>query len=278
MSFAALMVNVEIDSSTDARVRLAAGLAERFASTLIGVAASVLPPYPCENGYFVTRAFVEQEHRDIRAALKRTEAAFRAAAGRCGEPGGPALEWRSAIDLPENLVVAQARSADLVIVGKALEQLDIARSLDPGTAILKAGRPVLVVPPGVENLKAERVLIGWKDCREARRAVKDALPLLRGAASVAITEVCGDGGEAAGQQHADDVAQYLTRHRISVGNVTAPAATASVADHLIEAARLEGADLIVAGGYGHSRVGEWVFGGVTRGLLRSSPICCLFAN
>ena len=294
MSFATLMVHVEIesrtgrhtegdpepelDAATDTRVRLAASLAERFASTLIGISASVLPPYPAENGYFVTQTFFEQEHRDILAALKRTDAAFRSAvvAGRAS--GGLNLEWRSAIDLAENYVVAEARSADLVIVGQARGSVDIARSLDPGTAILKTGRPVLVVPPGVDRLKAERVLVGWKDSREARHAVQGALPLLRGATTVAIVEVCGGGEEDAARRRVDDVAQYLTRHRVAVSSVNAVAATGSVAGQLIEAATRADADLIVAGGYGHSRLGEWIFGGVTRDLLRSSPVCCLFAN
>jgi nucleotide-binding universal stress UspA family protein len=274
MSFATLMVHLELEPKTDARVRLAANLADRFASPLIGISASVLPPYPSENAYFVTKEFVEREHRDIGAALKRTEARFRAAA----ESYGVKLEWRSAIDLPENYVVSEARSADLVIVGQARETVDICRSLDPGTAILKAGRPIMVVPPGVDSLKAERILVGWKDTREARRAVQESLPLLQAARSVVVLEVCDDGAESAGRQHVDDVAQYLARHGISIGSATAAVTTKHVADQLIESARAEGADLIVAGGYGHSRLGEWIFGGVTRDLLKSSPVCCLFTN
>jgi nucleotide-binding universal stress UspA family protein len=273
MSFATLMVHVEIAPKTDARVRLAANLAERFASTLIGISASVLPPYPAENAYFVTKEFYEQEHQDILTALKQTEASFRSAVGS----GGRNLEWRAAVDLPETYVVAEARSADLVIVGQSREPVDICRSLDPGTAILKTGRPVLVVPPGVDTLKAERILIGWKDSREARRALQDSLPLLHRAKSVTILEVCEDGVEAAGRRRVDDLAQYLTRHRIIVGTVT-KAATEPVADQLMKFARADGADLIVTGGYGHSRLGEWIFGGVTRDLLKSSPMCCLFSN
>src|SRR6516165_12208527 len=92
MSFATVMVHVELEPQTDARVRLAASLAERFASTLIGISASVLPPYPAENGYFVTQTFFEQEHRDILAALKRTDAAFRSAAVAGRASGGLNLE------------------------------------------------------------------------------------------------------------------------------------------------------------------------------------------
>jgi nucleotide-binding universal stress UspA family protein len=274
MSFATLMVHVELEPKTDARVRLAVNLADRFASSLIGISASVLPPYPSENGYFVTKEFIEREHRDISAALQRNEAWFRSAVGS----SGVTLEWRSAIDIPENYVVSEARSADLVIVSQPRETVDICRSLDAGTAILKTGRPILVVPPDVDALKAERILIAWKESREARRAVQESLPLLQAAKSVAVLEVCDHRAETAGRQHVDDVAQYLARHRISIGSATAAATTQRIADQLIETARAEGADLIVAGGYGHSRLGEWIFGGVTRDLLKSSPVCCLFAN
>jgi nucleotide-binding universal stress UspA family protein len=94
---------------------------------------------------------------------------------------------------------------------------------------------------------------------------------------VAIVEVCDKGMEAAGRRHVDDVARYLARHRISVGSVVAAHAE-SVASELIRVAKTEGADLIVAGAYGHSRLGEWVFGGVTQDLLTSSPVCCLLSN
>jgi nucleotide-binding universal stress UspA family protein len=95
---------------------------------------------------------------------------------------------------------------------------------------------------------------------------------------VAVVEVCEKGIEAIARRHVDDVAGYLTRHRISVGSVLAAHAEGSVADELLRVAKAEGADLIVTGAYGHSRLGEWIFGGVTRDLLASSPVCCLLAN
>jgi len=215
-----------------------------------------------------------QGQQDILAVLQRAETSFRAAAGE----EGPKLEWRSAIDLPDTFLVSEARSADLVIVGRAPSPMDICRYLDPGAAVLRMGRPMLVVPPGIDRLMAERVLIGWKDSREARRALQDALPVLREAKSVAVVEVCDEGMEAFAQRHVEDVAHYLRRHRISVGSTMAGAAKQGIADHLIDLARVEGADLIVTGAYGHSRLGEWIFGGVTRELLASSPVCCLMSN
>src|SRR3974377_1439510 len=83
-SFATLMVHVDVEPKSDARVHLAAKLADRFTSTLIGISACILPAYPAEGGYFVTGEFVEQERQDMMASLKRTQAAFRRAAGANG--------------------------------------------------------------------------------------------------------------------------------------------------------------------------------------------------
>jgi nucleotide-binding universal stress UspA family protein len=92
-----------------------------------------------------------------------------------------------------------------------------------------------------------------------------------------VAAVCDNDAEATSRRHIDDVVQYLARHRIPASAITAVAKD-GVATELIRMARNEDADLIVAGGYGHSRLGEWIFGGVTREPLTSSPICCLLAN
>ncbi len=268
-----MMVHVAVDAASDARIRLAAALADRWSSILIGVSACMLPSYPAEGAYFVTPEFVEEERRAMAASLKRAEEGFRAIAG-----AGRAVEWRSEIDLPDDYFVEQARAADLVIVGRDPSPGGVTRTIDPGAVLLKAGRPVLVVPPGVDRLKAERVVIGWKDGREGRRALRDSLPLLEGAKAVAIVEVCEKGMMARGRKNVDDVARYLARHQIAVGSAATVDAATSVENELIRVANSEGADLIVAGAYGHSRLGEWIFGGVTRELLVASPICCLLAN
>jgi nucleotide-binding universal stress UspA family protein len=270
--FAAVMVHVDVDPRSSDRVKLAAQLARCFGCTLIGISAAALPPYPAETAYFVTLEFVEQEQRDIMEALKRTENAFRAVA----EGNGLNLEWRSELNLPETYIASEVRSADLLIVGRL--DGDICRSLDTGAAVLSAGRPVLVVPPGVDTVKGEHIIVGWNESREARRALQDSLPLLHRAKSVTIAEFCDAEVEASSRRHIEDVGKYLARHGIlAVSNLVVPSEV-SVAQKLIELAKSENADLIVTGAYGHSRLGEWIFGGVTRDLLRSSPVCCFFAN
>jgi nucleotide-binding universal stress UspA family protein len=182
------------------------------------------------------------------------------------------------LDFPNEVLTREARSADLVVVGRTKAAGSIYRALDPGGAILKLGRPTLVVPEGVSALRGEHVVIGWKDTREARRAVRDALPFLQRATRVTIVEACGPDDEKTAFGRLDDVARYLTYHRIEAGPKVMVQQKGSGASQLIRIAQDERADLLVTGAYGHSRLGEWIFGGMTRELLATSPICCLMSH
>jgi nucleotide-binding universal stress UspA family protein len=129
----------------------------------------------------------------------------------------------------------------------------------------------------VKSLLAEHVVIGWKDTREARRALRDALPFLSRASRITLAEICvGEENEA--REHIDDVARYLARHRINSGPWVTLQQEGAVADQLIRLAKDERADLVVTGAYGQSRLGEWIFGGMTHDLLARSPICCLMSH
>ena len=123
-----------------------------------------------------------------------------------------------------------------------------------------------------------KILIAWHDSREARRAVRDSIPFLQQADEILLTQVCDEGAKERAKGSVSDVAQYLSRHRIGASAGIMLKASGSVADELIRVADYETVDLIVAGAYGHSRLGEWIFGGVTRELLAGSPVCCLFSH
>jgi nucleotide-binding universal stress UspA family protein len=273
MSFASMMVHVDVAEPRDARIRLAAQLSVRFHSTLIGATAWEPAPPLMYGGVIVDTEPSEgllQEMSDRLAAVGK----------HFGEVVGPnqATEWRAAIDSPTEFLAREARAADLIIIGRDRPPGDLYRTADPGAIILRAGRPVLAVPHHVESLKAERVVVGWKDTREARRALRDSLPLIREAVSVAVVEILPRGNEKPAQTSIKDVAGYLTRHGIAATVRQPEHATGSVAGELIRVAQKIDADLIVAGGYGHSRLGEWIFGGVTQGLLAASPVCCLLSH
>jgi len=273
MSYASLMVCVEADATPERRVRLAASLADKFAAMLIGVSALAIPPPVVADGMVMAES-TDDDIELMRAKLADKGNWFRRVAG--GDHRR--LDWHAALDFPAEALTRAARSADLVIIGQMKAPGGAYRALDPGEAILKMGRPTLVVPEGVSSLSAEHIVIGWKDTREARRAMRDALPFLQEATRVTIVEACGPGEEKTALGRLDDVARYLSYHRIKGGPKVMLEQKGSGAQQLIRIAQEERADLLVTGAYGHSRLGEWIFGGMTRELMAASPICCLMSH
>jgi nucleotide-binding universal stress UspA family protein len=274
MSYASIMVHVDVVGRSDDRVALAARLAERFAGRLIGIAGWAPRPLFVSGGIPVDPAPTERQLRDMQAVLDETGQKFRAAAG--GSSTG--VEWRCGLDFPTDLVTREARAADLLVIGRDWTPLDPYSSLDPGGLILRAGRPVLVVPSEITALSGRNVMVAWKDTREARRAVRDALPFLREAHTVLLIEVVDAGNEQQAFQRLKDVRRFLAAHRITAISERVRAAGVTAADTLLAAVEEARIDLIVCGAYGHSRLGEWFFGGVTRDLLKAAPVCCLFSH
>lgn len=274
MSYAALMVHVGTERDWSQRVAVAADLAVRFDAALIGIAGYLASPAFAINDAAADQGPPGADWRKLEEGrLAELGEKFRAAARHVRHP-----EWRGLLDYPRTLVPREARAADLLVVGQQRVAGDPYFSLNPGIAVLRAGRPVLVVPEDVGSLAARRVVVAWKDTRESRRAVCDALPLLREAEEVMIVEVCEHGEEAQSESHVKDVSDYLVRHKVIVAAKAFLHTKQSVAAEILRFARDEGSDLIVTGGYGRSRLGEWIFGGVTRDLLADSPVCCLFSH
>lgn len=277
MAYKTLMVHVDEGPDAAARVEFACKLADRFDAALIGVAACPMKmplADPYTTGGMVID-FLQQEQDRATASIKQAEGIFQAAAAthKCR------TEWRSALRLPTLVITHESRAADLIVVGRDRPHEGHRQTLEPGDLIMNAGRPVLVMPPAAApDAAPSGVLIAWKESREARRAVVDALPFLQIAAKVVIVEICEDGEIEQSQQRLGDVAAFLGRHGVNAEPVILPAEAGSVADRLIAFALQEQAGLIVMGGYGHARTREWVFGGATREMLADSPICCLFSH
>ena len=271
---ASVMVHVDFDDHSDRRIRIAAELASRFDAVLIGVAGWV--PGRERGGWFADELERDDERLDrILVELDRLAERFRAVAHRTVHK----MEWRGSFHFPREVIAAEARAADLVVIGSHAVAEDAYHAFDPGMVLLSAGRPVLVIPDGLgEDHPGERVLIAWKDTREARHAVQSALPYLKAATHITLVEVAEDILEPAAKQHLDDVEKYLLRHDIAVDTKSVLRLHGAIANQLLDEAKKQAADLIVAGAYGHTRLGEWVFGGATRGLLRNSDICCLLCN
>ena len=268
---ASIMVYVDFDPGCDDRIKIAVDWTAKFGANLIGV-AGWLPGREVGGAAELERP--EDRNDRILAELEKLAGRFRNLACQAVR----AVEWRGSLHFPREVIAAEARAADLVVISSHAVAEDVYHAFDPGTVLLSAGRPVLVVPDGVTGNPGQRVVVAWKDTREARHAVQGALPYLQIAKHIALVEIAEEVLATAAHEQLNDVEKYLRRHGVEVSNKSVLHRKGSVADQLRSVAKSEGADLIVAGAYGHSRLGEWVFGGVTRELLERSDICCLFSN
>ena len=275
MDYKTVMVGLALDRPNDACLRVAGDLAERFGARIIGVAASdIRPPMYFADGDFAQK-LLDEEVAAIERRLSELEAEFRAAVER----RATALEWRSARALPVPYLLQQARAADILVIGARQETLvDPSSAPDPSDLVMQAGRPLIVVPSTVEWLDLRSVLVAWKDVREARRAIFDALPILAAAKEVTIAEIPEqDGRRAEALAHVADVAAWLRSHGITA-NTVVPEKAGGVTGQLENIAANIGAGAVIAGAYGHSRLRQWVLSGVTRHLATESRRCAFLSR
>ncbi len=273
MSYATLMVNLDLEHANDARLRITGDLAEKFGSHVIGITASMPVPDYYTGGAFAS-GIVAQERADVRQRMTEAEDRFRAAM----ENRAKSIEWRCELSRPTDYVAREARAADVVITGSDREGilLNALWRVDPSNLVIQAGRPILIVPPETDHLNLKHVLVAWKDTREARRAVTDALPLLHHATEVNVMEVVEDGSDVtSARRRVDDVTAWLRRRGVAAFSIVVNARKDA---EEIQAIWENGADLVVAGAYGHTRLQELVLGGVTRSLLGQSRHCSLLSH
>lgn len=269
--YASIMVAVDAESASLDRVRVAAHLADWFGARLVGVAAE-----RSDDGLFITDpgaggpSLLPVLRENGLERMRRAEALFtEAAAGRSR------LAWRSDIADPLVFLLDQSMAADLVVIGRRARDNPAERfAIAPADAVMLCGRPVLITPPGVSHCDASRVAIGWTNTREARRAVADAMPFLCRAAQVVVCHVA----DGSGPDGADDLVHVLQARGIEAIAARTERDGADTAEALVDLACEHAAGLLVTGAYGHARLGEWAFGGVTRDLLRTSPLCCLMSH
>ncbi|GJE13502.1 universal stress protein [Methylobacterium longum] len=274
MSYANILVSTDLGEGAPDRIGLAADLAARFDASLTGAAARKVPTPNLVRDVCDAIAREGRLKAQVQAILEQARASFERGAG-----DGSRTDWRAGFADPVAHLVEQARAADLVVVSRwgPGDEDPGPLGVPPGPVVMEAGRPVLVVPPRTARLKASRIVVAWKDGPEARRAASAALPLMRAAAQVFVATVGSD----AGHEGAEDVAKHLARHLARHGtHVTAHFLHTADDDgsEILRFALLQDADLIVLGAFGHSRLREWMFGGVTRDVLDRSPLCCLMCH
>lgn len=267
---------VHVDDSPRARVRLelAAGIAARFQSHLIGLNVRFRTDLP---GYLTARFGGDLNQICARGDAEAAERA-NAVADAVETPAGVTREWRDVTGPLAETLALHARYADLAVIGQGEPGGEGGRLADE--LILAVGRPVLVVPyAGRFPTLGRRVMVAWNGGREATRAVHDALPLLAGAQSVHVIAVNpGHGMAGHGDIPGADICLHLSRHGVNAVCEHVATDDLNVGEMLQSRAADEDVDLLVMGGYGRSRLHETVLGGATRHMLDSMTVPVLFSH
>ena len=277
VTYATLLAHLDIGKTNVSVMHVASSLAQQLGANVVGLAASHPVEAVYDNGYMAYAApeVLTACAEELAVELAKARAEF------LNDPAlaGRLLEWRAsdARTPVARYIANEARCADLIITGiVAFELMDASRHTSIGDLVMRAGRPVLVVPSAGAKAPFERIVVAWKDTSEARRAIKDALPLLRRATDITIAEVVSEDGRDESVARLGDVVSWLGRHGIKAVPHVAVSAEGHVRRLNTLLDDLE-ADLVVAGAYGHSRLREWVFGGVTDSLLHGER-CVLLSH
>jgi nucleotide-binding universal stress UspA family protein len=213
-----------------------------------------------------------------RARFERIEAEHRALFEEIVRRQGIRSEWRSVSYLSSD-VAEHAHYADLAVIARSAPAAQVA-----GTAgfveslVLTSARPVIMFPPHGTATRLRRIVVGWNAGREAIRAVADALPFLVRAQAVEVLVVDPQRHPDHGQEPGADIARHLARHGTTVEVLRLSSGGEGVGRVLLSRAADFGADLLVMGAYGHSRLSEWMFGGVTRTVLREAGLPVLMSR
>jgi len=272
-----LLVHFDTTPRAEVRLRLAARLAADFDAHL-QVSYSVLSPmyaepFMADGGVYLAQELARLQERRDREVRERFE--------KMAESLPVKAEWLTGEGDPVGAMLQHSRYADLMVVGQHIvgQSNDTTPEFVP-RLVLGAACPVLVVPyAGSHTEVGRRPMLAWNASRESARAAHAALPLLQRAEGVQVVSFDarpGHGGH--GDLPGADVATWLSRHGVKATVSTTRAHDVDAGNQILSRAADENTDLIVMGGYGHSRAFEFVMGGATRTVLQAMTVPVLFAH
>jgi nucleotide-binding universal stress UspA family protein len=272
-----IVVNLTGSTSQDFAADYAISLAHLFGAHIAGVGFIYEPVIPGSVMGGIPTDLIEAQREENTKSATAATTRFEAAAGRAGVSAESRILDASVAGAAD-LFGRAARRFDLAVVGQARPKEGASEDLLIEGALFESGRPIVVVPHvQTRGVTLERVLVCWDGSRPAARAIADGMPFLRRAKAIDIVAVSGERGKGS-ELVGTNMARHLARHglaielkRVSAGNVDVPSAIAAYAVEI-------GADFMVMGGYGHSRLREFILGGVTRTVLASSTIPVLMSH
>jgi nucleotide-binding universal stress UspA family protein len=270
MSFRTILANLNETANNEAVISTAAVLAGEFEASVTGLyVVPAAPVYPAARHEPIPEMF--ETHREyFRRQSASVEAAFKAGFPRDSARHRLRIE-KSESPLIGDSVIEQGRRFDLILLSKTDTKSELGVELDFVTRIAVAvGRPVIVVPFNVPLTSIpETVIVGWNGSREAARAVFDSLPILTRAKTVHVVWVDPPAERARSEASPGEwIARALGLHGVKVVVTPLDGDGESAGEVLLRKAADAGAGLLVIGAYGHSRLSEFILGGVTRTVLR----------
>jgi nucleotide-binding universal stress UspA family protein len=274
-----IALHLSTRTSDSGSIDYAVSVASAFEAHLAGIAFALDPFIPPTMGVgdVMPAAWIDDQRAEAQAAAEAAIARFEEAARRNG------------ISAESRLINASlAGAADMFGQIAARFDLSMVRQAEPGKAPLKdliveaalfgSGRPVLVVPYiHKAALALDRVMVCWDGGRHAARAVGDAMPFLRRAKAVEVVIVRSDAGKG-DEIPGADIGEHLARHGLEVDVKRIVVDDGDVPDTILSHAADAGTDFLVMGGYGHSRLREFILGGVTRTILGSMTVPVLMSH
>ncbi|HET9535533.1 MAG TPA: universal stress protein [Mesorhizobium sp.] len=271
-----ILANLETNPTRDAARDYAISAASLFEARLTGVAFAYEPVNPGTIFDGIGAPVIAEYREELRAAARAARDQFKRATQQANLQSEAHV-----IDLGRAGVATtfgeMARNFDLSIIGQARPDSEALTNVIIEGALFGSGRPVLVVPYIQKTgLKLDRVMVCWDGSRNAARAVADAMPLLRRAGAIEVVTI--DTVERRNEVAGASIAEHLARHglKIELKSITDKAndVASTILNHVADSC----ADFVVMGGYGHSRLREFVLGGATRGMLRSMTVPTLMAH
>ena len=272
-----LLVNLTPGAERDSAFAFALSIALAFDAHIAGISFAYEPIITPTVMDGLSAAWIDTQREENLAAAQAAIDRFQDAVRRDGLSAEHRL-MEASLGSAATAFGAIARRFDLAVVGQSGPERMAPDDLLVEAALLESGRPVMVVPYiQTKGLTPDRVLVCWDSSRSAARAVADAMPILRRSRTVELVTV------SAADAHQDeltgaDFGEHLARHGLNVEVERLAKGDLDIASTILSCAADAGADLIVMGGYGHSRLREFVLGGVTRGILRSMTVPVLMSH
>jgi nucleotide-binding universal stress UspA family protein len=272
-----IVVNLSVGENGGPAGDYAVSVADTFGAHVVGIAFVFDPIVPISGTGYIPAEVIDTQLADNQSAAKAAIDRFAASASRAGISAEPLTLSASAAGAGDQFG-RLARRFDLAIVGQAEPETSAVEELIAESTLFQSGRPMIVVPYIQKApLKLDRVMVCWDGGRQAARAIADAMPILEKAGKVEIVIVANERGKQDEIEGAD-MGQHLARHGLKVDVKRISSGNIDVADALLSHVADSGTDFIVMGGYGHSRLREFVLGGVTHSILRSMTAPVLLSH